>query len=197
MHQLEQKLQQYHIILGSASPRRKELLNGLDIPFDVCAKNTHEIIDTTLPLEKIPESIAEQKFAAFLPQLQVQDFLITSDTLVFCNGKSLGKPKTRDEAIEMVRFLSGKTHTVVTAVCYGTKKSHKTFSDQAKVTFSTINEEDIVYYIDTYKPFDKAGSYGVQEWIGYMGIERIEGSFYTIMGLPVQKLYSNLLAYEE
>lgn len=197
MHLVGQKLQSYHVILGSASPRRRELLAGLDIPFEVIVKNATENIDESLPLKLVPEHIAEQKFFAFLTDLQENDFLITSDTLVFCEGKALGKPKSVDEAKEMIRFLSGKTHSVVTGVCIGTKRKHVLFHDIAKVTFATIAESDIDYYIEKYKPLDKAGSYGVQEWIGYMGIEKLEGSFYTVMGLPVQMLYNKILEYEE
>jgi len=197
MHLVGQKLQQYRVILGSASPRRKELLAGLDIPFDVIVKNATETIDQSLSLEYIPEHIAEQKFTAFLSDLQEKDFLITSDTLVFCEDKALGKPKSAEEAKQMVQFLSGKTHSVVTGVCIGTKRKHLLFHDIAKVTFAQIAESDIDYYIEKYKPFDKTGSYGVQEWIGYMGIEKLEGSFYTVMGLPVQMLYNKILEYEE
>ncbi len=197
MHLVNQKLQSYHVILGSASPRRRELLSGLDIPFEVIVKNATENIDASLSLEYIPEHIAEQKFAAFLPDLQENDFLITADTLVFCDNKALGKPKSVNEAKSMVTFLSGKTHSVVTGVCIGTKRKQILFHDIAKVTFANIAESDIEYYIEKYKPLDKAGSYGVQEWIGYMGIEKLEGSFYTVMGLPVQMLYNKILEYED
>lgn len=197
MHQLAQKLQKYHVILGSASPRRKELLQGLDIPFDVILKNTQEIIDATLPFEQIPLDIAQQKFKAFLPDLSAQDFLITADTLVFCEGKSVGKPKNKTEAKEMISFLSGKTHSVITGVCFGTRQKQEAFYQLSQVTFATMNEADIDYYIAKYKPLDKAGAYGVQEWIGYMGIESICGSYYNVMGLPVHSLYYRILDYEE
>jgi septum formation protein len=197
MHQLAQKLQKYHVILGSASPRRKELLQGLDIPFDVILKNTQEIIDATLPFEQIPLDIAQQKFKAFLPDLSAQDFLITADTLVFCEGKSVGKPKNKIEAKEMISFLSGKAHSVVTGVCFGTRQKQEAFYQLSQVTFATMNEADIDYYIAKYKPLDKAGAYGVQEWIGYMGIESICGSYYNVMGLPVHSLYYRILDYEE
>ena len=197
MHQLAQKLQKYHVILGSASPRRKELLQGLDIPFDVILKNTQEIIDPTLPYEQIPLDIAQQKFKAFLPDLSAQDFLITADTLVFCEGKSVGKPKNEAEAKEMISFLSGKTHSVVTGMCFGTRQKQEAFYQLSQVTFATMNEADIDYYIAKYKPLDKAGAYGVQEWIGYMGIESICGSYYNVMGLPAHSLYYRILDYEE
>ncbi len=197
MHQLAQKLQKYHVILGSASPRRKELLAGLDIPFEIILKDTEETIDATLPFEQIPQQIAQQKFNAYLPELSANDFLITADTLVFCEGKPVGKPKNLAEAKEMISFLSGKTHSVVTGVCYGTKQKHEAFYQLSQVTFATMKESDIDYYVAKYMPLDKAGAYGIQEWIGYMGIESISGSYYNIMGLPVHSLYYRILNYEE
>ncbi len=193
MNLLASKLQNYHVILGSASPRRKELLAGLDVPFEIRVKDTNEVVDKSLPLEKIPESIAQQKFDALLSDLQTNDFLITADTLVFCEDRALGKPKNVNDAKEMIRFLSGKTHNVVTGVCFGTKKSHYRFNCLSKVTFSAIFDSEIDYYVEKYKPLDKAGAYGVQEWIGYIGIDRIEGSYYNIMGLPVHCLYEQIL----
>lgn len=197
MNRLAIKMQKYHVVLGSASPRRRELLAGLNIPFDIVVKDTMEKVDEHLSPEKISESIAEQKFEAFLPDLQENDFLITADTLVYLDRKTMGKPKSADDARNMIRALSGKTHSVVTAVCIGTVRGRRVFSVRSDVTFAPLNGEDIDYYVETYKPFDKAGAYGVQEWIGYMGIEKIEGSFYNVMGLPVQKLYTELLNYEE
>ncbi|MBQ3677288.1 MAG: septum formation protein Maf [Bacteroidales bacterium] len=193
MHSLARKLQNFNVILGSASPRRKELLAGLDIPFEIRVKNTTEVVDSSLPFHEIPQSIAEQKFAAF-DDLSDKDFLITADTLVFCDGKAVGKPKSKDDAKQMIRFLSGKTHTVITGVCFGTKKSYHTFRCETQVTFATISDDDIDYYVETYCPLDKAGAYGVQEWIGYISIERIEGSYYNVMGLPVHKLFKEILA---
>ncbi|MBR5433073.1 MAG: septum formation protein Maf [Bacteroidales bacterium] len=194
MHTLARKLQSFNVILGSASPRRKDLLAGLDIPFEIRVKNTTEVIDSSLPFHEIPQSIAEQKFAAF-DDLREQDFLITADTLVFCEGKAVGKPKSKDEAKQMIRFLSGKTHTVISGVCFGTKQSHCSFRCETQVTFAAIADEDVDYYVETYCPLDKAGAYGVQEWIGYMCIERIEGSYYNVMGLPVHRLYKEILRW--
>ena len=194
MHTLVRKLQSFNVILGSASPRRKDLLAGLDIPFEIRVKNTTEVIDSSLPFHEIPQSIAEQKFAAF-DDLREQDFLITADTLVFCEGKAVGKPKSKDEAKQMIRFLSGKTHTVISGVCFGTKQSHCSFRCETQVTFAAIADEDVDYYVETYCPLDKAGAYGVQEWIGYMCIERIEGSYYNVMGLPVHRLYKEILRW--
>lgn len=193
MHTLAQKLLKFNVILGSASPRRKELLAGLDIPFVVRVKDTKEIVDSSLPYYEIPQSIAQQKFSAF-DDLHDNDFLITADTLVFCDGKVVGKPKSKDDAKAMIRFLSGKTHTVITGVCFGTKNFQHSFRSETSVTFAPIQEEDVEYYVDTYCPLDKAGAYGVQEWIGYNSIERIEGSYYNVMGLPVHKLCEEILA---
>ncbi|MCQ2960251.1 MAG: Maf family nucleotide pyrophosphatase [Bacteroidales bacterium] len=195
MNLLAEKLQKYHVILGSASARRKELLAGLDIPFEVRVKETNEFVDKSLALEEIPQSIAEQKFAALIPDLTDNDFLITADTLVFCGDRVIGKPKTKQDAFEMIRFLSGKKHIVVTGVCYGTKNHHKAFRCKSQVTFSEICDQDISYYIEKYKPMDKAGAYGVQEWIGYMGIEKIKGSYYNVMGLPVHMLYKKIVSF--
>lgn len=195
MHQLVQKLHNYNVILGSASPRRKELLAGLDIPFEIRVKDTKETVDTSLSLEEIPQSIATQKFSAFIPDLKETDFLITADTLVFCDTKVVGKPKSTEEALETIRFLSGKTHSVVTGVCFGTKESHTSFRCKTMVKFAEIADCDIAYYVERYKPLDKAGAYGVQEWIGYVSIEKIEGSYYNVMGLPVHRLYKEILRW--
>ena len=192
---LSQKLKDFHLILGSASPRRKELLAGLDIPFTILVKKTDEQVDASLAKEEIPLAIAEQKFLALEPELKNDDFLITADTLVLCHERIMGKPKTIAEAKEMIQFLSGKTHKVITGVCIGTRERHTLFRDEAHVTFTTISDEDISYYVEKYAPLDKAGAYGVQEWIGYVGIEKIVGSYYTVMGLPVQKLYEEILRF--
>ena len=192
---LSQKLKDFHLILGSASPRRKELLAGLDIPFTILVKKTEEQVDASLAKEEIPLAIAEQKFLALESELKNDDFLITADTLVLCHERIMGKPKTIAEAKEMIQFLSGKTHKVITGVCIGTRERHTSFRDEAHVTFTTISDEDISYYVEKYAPLDKAGAYGVQEWIGYVGIEKIVGSYYTVMGLPVQKLYEEILRF--
>ncbi len=197
MHSLATKLSKYHIILGSASPRRQELLAGLDIDFEIHVKDTDEIIDKDLPAECVPLSIAKQKFEAFLSELQGNDFLITADTVVICDDKILGKPKTIENAKEILQFLSNKTHTVVTGVHFGTKDKQQSFLCKTQVTFAKLSPSDIDYYVEKYKPMDKAGSYGVQEWIGYIGIERIEGSYYNVMGLPVQKLFTEITKFLE
>lgn len=195
MHSLATKLSTYHIILGSASPRRRELLAGLDIDFEIRVKDTKEIIDNSLSAEYVPQSIAKQKFEAFIPDLQENDFLITADTIVICDNKILGKPKSIENAKEILQFLSNKTHTVVTGVHFGTRDKQQSFSCKTQVTFAKLSTSDIDYYVEKYKPMDKAGSYGVQEWIGYIGIEKIEGSYYNVMGLPVQKLFTEITKF--
>lgn len=196
MNALQQKLQDFTIILGSQSPRRKELLSGLDISFEVRVKDTDESYDNTISLESVPLVIAENKFKAFIPELLDTDFLITADTIVIKDNTILQKPKDVEEAKEILQFLSNGEHTVVTAVTYGTKNLYYTFSAHTQVTFAELSKHDIEYYAHTYKPMDKAGAYGVQEWIGYVGIQKIVGSYFNVMGLPVQTLYQKLMAYE-
>lgn len=197
MHQLAAKLQNYHVVLGSASPRRKELLAGLDIPFEVRVSETDESVDVSCSLEDVPLYVAKHKFETLKKELKKNEFLITADTLVFCDTIRIGKPQTLEEAKMILEQLSGKNHTVVTGVCIGTIRHNVSFYDKAYVKFAELASQDIDYYVENYHPLDKAGAYGVQEWIGYMGIEKIQGSFYTVMGLPVQKLYTEILSYEE
>ena len=182
------------IILGSNSPRRKELLAGLDINFEVDTRNNfEEVYDPSTPIEKIPEVLSEGKSYGFHRDLTEDEILITSDTLVMCGDRVMGKPHSRDEAIDMLRFLSGREHKVITAVTLRDTNNCRTSSDTAIVYFKELTDNEIEYYVDTYKPFDKAGAYGIQEWIGYMGIGKIEGSYFTIMGLPVHLVYEELL----
>lgn len=174
------------IILGSASPRRKELLAGLDIDFYVDTRNNfEEKYPSDTPIEEIPALLSVGKSMGFHRMLEDDEILITSDTLVICDDAVLGKPKDRSDAISMIKMLSGCEHSVITAVTIRNHKSYTTQSDIAKVHFKSLSDSDIEYYVDTYKPYDKAGAYGIQEWIGYVGIDRIDGSFFTIMGLPV------------
>ena len=190
---LHEKLSCWRVILASGSPRRHELLSGLHIPYTIeYNPNIEETIDPSLPPEAIPQSLALQKSLAFPRLLAPDELLITADTLVFCNGIILGKPHSREEAIDMLQLLSGKTHTVCTGVCFRSTRANHSFTASTQVTFALISEEEIFYYVDFYKPYDKAGAYGAQDWIGYMGIERIQGSYYNVMGLPVQMLYRNL-----
>lgn len=186
-------LKDKHIILGSASPRRKELLGGLDIEFTVDTGNTfQENFHEIKAFHEIPAMMSEGKSHGFHRQLEDNEILITSDTIVICGDEVLGKPSDRADAVRMLKKLSGRQHEVVTAVTLRSSVCEETFSDTALVRFRELADEEIDWYIDRYKPFDKAGAYGVQEWIGYVGIESIEGSFYTVMGFPVFKVYLHL-----
>lgn len=181
------------IILGSNSPRRKELLAGLDIDFTVDTENSfEEIYDPATPIERIPEVLSEGKSYGFHRELAENEILITSDTLVLCGDRVMGKPHSREEAIDMLQALSGREHKVITAITLRDNKSCITSSDTAIVYFKDLSNSEIEYYIDNYKPYDKAGAYGIQEWIGYAGIGKIEGSYFTIMGLPVHLVYQEL-----
>lgn len=184
------------IILGSNSPRRKELLGGLDIEFTVDTGNTfEEIYDPATSHERIPEVLSEGKSYGFHRTLEANEILITSDTLVLCGERVMGKPHSREEAIDMLRCLSGREHKVITAITLRDCDRSTTTSDTAVVYFKELTDNEIEYYVDQYKPFDKAGAYGIQEWIGYAGIGRIEGSYFTIMGLPVHLVYKELLNF--
>lgn len=181
------------IILASGSPRRKELLAGLNIDFEVDTKNTfEETYDPETPHERIPEVLSEGKSYGFHRPLEDNEILITSDTLVLCDGRVMGKPHSREEAYDMLRWLSGREHKVITAITIRDSRQCCTSSDTAIVTFNKLSDSEIYYYIDNFKPFDKAGAYGIQEWIGYIGIGKIKGSFFTIMGLPVHLVYQEL-----
>lgn len=184
------------IILGSNSPRRKELLGGLDIDFTVDTGNTfEEVYDPSTPHERIPEVLSEGKSYGFHRELADDEVLITSDTLVLCGDRVMGKPHSREEAIDMLRCLSCREHKVITAVTIRDSRRCKTTADTALVYFKELTDNEIEYYIDQYRPFDKAGAYGIQEWIGYIGIDKIEGSYFTIMGLPVHLVYKELLNF--
>ena len=181
------------IILGSASPRRKELLGGLGIDFETDTGNTfQEDFHDISMLHEIPSIMSVGKSHGFHRPLADDEILITSDTIVICGNEVLGKPSDKADAVRMLGLLSGRQHEVVTAVTIRSSVSEETFSDTALVRFRDLTNEEIDYYIDKYRPFDKAGAYGVQEWIGYIGIESIQGSFYTIMGFPVHKVYLHL-----
>ncbi len=181
------------IILGSGSPRRRELLQGLDIDFEVDTGNDFkEEYSLDTPHRKIPELLSRGKSHGFHRPLTEDEILITSDTLVLCEDEVMGKPHSREEAARMLKHLSGKSHEVITAVTIRDLKREITFSDTATVHFKPLTDEEISYYIEKYRPYDKAGAYGIQEWIGYIGITSIEGSFYTIMGLPVHRVYEEL-----
>ncbi len=182
------KLKNYSVVLVSQSPRRRELLKGLELEFECTSVDTDESYPASLKDGEIPMYIAEQKADAYLPQMAENTLAITADTVVLINGSVLGKPKSRQEAVDILHTLSGNAHQVITGVCIFTKGKRKTFSVLTDVQFTTLTDAEIEHYIDTYKPFDKAGSYGVQEWIGYVGIEKITGSNFKEMKLPVQSL---------
>lgn len=178
-------------ILASNSPRRKELLAGLGIDFEVkVMQGIDESYPDGLPMEEIPQYISRKKASAY--SLADDELLITADTIVWVDGEVLGKPKDREDAYGMLRKLSGKTHQVVTGVCLTTRQASHSFASVSNVTFADLSDDEIYYYIDNYRPFDKAGAYGVQEWIGYIGVTKLEGSYFNVMGLPVQRLYSEL-----
>lgn len=183
------------IILGSASPRRRELLSGLDIDFTIDTGNSfRESMDEGADPHEIPVRMAEGKSQGFHRPLDKDELLITADTVVILReeGRVLGKPHSREEAVEMLQALSGRTHEVLTAVCFRDLGSVKTVTDSTLVHFRRLDSDEIDHYVDKYRPYDKAGSYGVQEWIGYVAIDHIEGSFYNVMGLPVHAVYEEI-----
>ena len=187
----------YHIILASNSPRRKELLTGLGLEYEVrTLPGIDESYPETLQGEEIPIYISSQKASAYLNTLKDSELLITADTIVWLDGRVLGKPANEEEACQMLRDLSGHTHQVITGVTLATTSFQRSFASVSQVTFATLSKEEIKYYVSHYRPMDKAGSYGVQEWIGFIGVERIEGSYFNVMGLPVQRLYKELKALQ-
>ena len=191
-----QKIEKFKITLGSQSPRRRELLAGLDIEFTIEPnKDESESFTDDMVQEEVPEFLARHKSDTFHRELLDNEILITADTLVFCNGEIIGKPTDRNDAYNIIKRLSGNTHRVITGVALRSKGCYKSFSAITDVTFNELSDEEIYYYIDKYQPYDKAGAYGVQEWIGYVGITSINGSFYNVMGLPVQRLYKELVKF--
>lgn len=187
-------LEKYKVILASGSPRRRELMAGLGVNYEVrILPDVDESYPDTLQGEEIPLYIAKEKADAYIPMMQPDELIITADTIVWLDGKVLGKPRDREDALQMLRTMSGRTHKVFTGVCITTTDWQRSFTAQTEVRFATLSEDEIIYYIDNFKPMDKAGAYGVQEWIGFIGVENISGSYYNIMGLPVQKLYRELL----
>ena len=186
-------LKKYHIILASKSPRRQELLRGMGVDFEILTKETPENYPADLLLDEVPKYLSLQKSLAFNDnELPADYLLITSDTVVICEGEILGKPKNREDATRMLQLLSGKTHHVVTGVTVRSAEKTESFAVRSNVTFAQLDDEEIAYYLAHCKPFDKAGAYGIQEWIGYVGISGLEGSFYNVMGLPTRKLYQCL-----
>lgn len=184
------------IILASGSPRRRELLAGLNIDFEVDTRNNfEERFDPSTPHSEVPAVMSVGKSHGFHRELGDDEILITSDTMVLLDKVIMGKPHSREEAFDMLRALSGREHEVITAVTIRDRQHEETFSDSTLVWVNELTDDEIAYYIDTCKPFDKAGAYGIQEWLGYAAIGRIEGSFYNVMGFPVHRVYSTLLRF--
>jgi len=189
---LAKRLSIYKIILASKSPRRKELIEELGLHFEVLAFDTDESFSTDMPVSEVPVFLAEQKAVPFEGRLDDKSLVITADTIVHIDGEILGKPIDYDDAFRMLRLLSGKWHQVATGVCILTREKRKSFSAITRVLFKELTDEEIDYYISNYQPYDKAGAYGIQEWIGFIAVEQIEGSYFNVMGLPVQQLYEEL-----
>ncbi len=192
---LNHLLQQKKVILGSGSPRRKQLLSSMDIVFEQRVKEVNEDILPIWQTKQVAQKLAERKALAQQKELKENEILITSDTIVIIENKILNKPQNTDEAREMLMLLSGKKHLVITGVCISTQSKLHLFSDQTEVFFKELNQNEIDYYIQNYKPFDKAGSYGAQEWLGMIAVEKINGSYFNVMGLPVQKLYKEWIDF--
>ena len=185
-------LKKYKIVLGSASPRRQELLRGINLNFEVLPMNVDESYPPDLNGVEIPMYLAEKKADAYKNMLNDELMVITADTIVFLDGKVLGKPVDKADAFKMLQRLSGKTHQVITGVCISTNLRRRTFHTISEVKFARLNDAEIDYYLEHYAPYDKASSYGVQEWIGFIAVEQINGSYFNVMGLPIQRLYNEL-----
>ncbi len=190
-------IKKYDIILASNSPRRKELLGGLGLDFTV--RVMPDIDETypeeSLPVEQIAAYLAEKKALINAEVMKDNELIITADTIVIAENEVLGKPVDEADAVRMLQSLSGRTHQVITGVCLFAKEKHRVFSVSTDVTFKTLTQEEIGYYVSTYKPMDKAGAYGIQEWIGYIGVTELRGSYFNVMGLPVQRIYKELSGF--
>jgi len=189
---LNEKLKNYHIILASGSPRRQEFFKTLGLDFEIRLKPMVEDYPPRLKHFEISDYLAQLKTLPFKDELKDNDILITSDTIVWHNNQALGKPKNETDAFNIIKSLSNATHEVITSVCFTTKTFEKTLNAITKVTFKNLTDEEINYYINTCKPFDKAGAYGIQEWIGQIGVTKIEGSYFNVMGLPTHIVYKTL-----
>ena len=192
---LNEKLKEFHLILASGSPRRQQFFKDLDLDFEIRLKEIEELYPNHLKAEEITNFLAQLKANAFEGELKAKDILITSDTIVWHQNQCLGKPKDYENAFQMLQLLSNATHEVITSVCFKTVDKTETFFEVTKVTFTTLSEEEIRYYLDHYKPFDKAGSYAIQEWIGYVGISKIEGSYTNVVGMPMHGVYEKLNSF--
>jgi len=191
---LKELLKDHEIILASGSPRRQKFFEDLEIPVTIEVRPVNEVFPNHLKKEEITDFLALLKADAFKNDLKKNQILITSDTIVYNNEKALGKPKDHAEAVEMIKSLSGEDHEVITSVCFTSNESQKTLNHTTKVYFSELTENEIEYYVTNFKPFDKAGGYAIQEWIGLIGIEKIEGSYFNVVGLPTHEVYKTLKA---
>lgn len=189
---LKNKLQKYKLILASGSPRRQQFFKDLDLDFEIRLKEIEEIFPLELKAEEITNYLAKLKANTFEGELKANEILITSDTIVWHNNKALGKPKDAQDAFEILKSLSNATHEVITSVCFKTHLDSTLIYEVTQVTFNELSDEAIRYYIENYKPFDKAGAYGIQEWIGFVGVSKIEGSYANVMGMPTDKVYEYL-----
>jgi septum formation protein len=189
---LRNKLEKYTLILASGSPRRQQFFKDLDLDFEIRLKEIEEIYPPELKAHEITNYLAELKASAFEGELKPNEILITSDTIVWHNNTALGKPKDENDAFEILKSLSNATHEVITSVCFKTNEKVEILYEITKVTFTELSDEAIHYYLENYKPYDKAGSYGIQEWIGFIGVSKIEGSYANVMGMPTDKVYEYL-----
>jgi septum formation protein len=189
---LKEKLQNYKLILASGSPRRQQFFKDLDLDFEIRLKEIEEVFPSELKAEQITNFLAELKASAFEGELQPNEILVTSDTIVWHNNKALGKPKDHQDAFKILKSLSNTTHEVITSVCFKTNTGANLIFETTKVTFNELSDEAILYYLEKYKPYDKAGAYGIQEWIGFIGVSKIEGSYANVMGMPTDKVYDFL-----
>ena len=186
----------FNIVLASNSPRRRELLAGLGLDFEVrVIDGIDESYPASLPVSQVAQFIAEKKAQAYRASMAPDELIITADTVVIVGSDILGKPKDEADAVRMLREISGRTHQVTTGVCLTTATRQRSFSVTTDVTFKQLSEEEIAYYVETYQPLDKAGAYGIQEWIGYIGVTGLNGSYFNVMGLPVQRIYNELLQF--
>jgi septum formation protein len=189
---LRNKLKKYTLILASGSPRRQQFFKDLDLDFEIRLKEIEEIYPPELKAHEITNYLAELKASAFEGELKPNEILITSDTIVWHNNTALGKPKDEQDAFKILKSLSNATHEVITSVCFKTNEKVEILYEITKVTFTELSDEAIHYYLENYKPYDKAGSYGIQEWIGFIGVSKIEGSYANVMGMPTDKVYEYL-----
>lgn len=192
---LTERLKSKHIILASSSPRRQELIKGLGLAFEIRIKPVKEEYPDRLRHFEISDYLAQLKSMPFVAELKPNDILITSDTIVWFNNKALGKPIDTNEAFQMLKSLSGHTHEVITSVCFKSVDSQKTINSITKVTFKSLSDDELWYYINTNSVLDKAGAYGIQDWIGQVGVTKIEGSYFNVMGFPMDKIYNTLLTF--